>query len=160
MMTVIGQAYTILAETSLKRYAGALLVMVTSFALMGTVAALWQNPVFIRMTPVGDWELILLALVAVFSGAFVIVRRPFCDTPGSENTATAGGVVGFIGLACPVCNKILLLVFGSELLLTYFDPVRIYLAALGVIIMAWVVLREWRLRFRPDARDEKAVVLS
>jgi len=138
-------------ETGLKRYFGAILVTLFSFGIMGTVAALWQNPVFIRMTPVGDWEVILLVLLSIISGIYIIVRRPFCDTANSENTATAGGIVGFLGLACPVCNKILLLAFGSEFLLTYFDPIRVYVTMIGLFIMVWVVMREWQLRFQTDA---------
>ncbi len=67
------------------------------------------------------------------------IRRPFC----SVKTVTTGGVLGFIGVACPVCNKILLLLFGGELLLTYFEPVRIYVAALGVLLAGAAVMHEW-----------------
>jgi len=135
-------------ETGLKRYFGAVSVMSFSFAVMGTVAALWQNPVFIRMTPVGRWEVPMLVLLSIMSGVYIIVRRPFCDGAKSENRATAGGIIGFLGLACPVCNKILLLAFGGEFLLTYFDPIRVYVTMLGLILMIWVVLREWQLRFQ------------
>jgi len=120
----------------------AVLTALAVFAALGTVSALWQNPLFVRMTPAGDFEVFFLALLALLSGAYVAIRRPRC----SNKKAGTGGVIGFIGIACPVCNKILLMVFGSELLLTYFEPVRIYVAALGVIITAWAVLHEWRRR--------------
>lgn len=113
-----------------------------AFIALGTVAALWENPLFIRMTPAGGWEIGLLALLSLLSGFYVLIRRPFC----SNSTLGAGGIVGFVGIACPVCNKILLLVFGGELLLTYFEPVRIYVAALGVLIAACAVTLEWRNR--------------
>jgi hypothetical protein len=50
-----------------------------------------------------------------------------------------------------VCNKILLLLFGGELLLTYYEPVRIYVAAAGVLIAAVAVGREWVLVKRQPA---------
>ena len=65
-------------------------------------------------------------------------------TAGATKSATVGGVLGFIGVACPVCNKILLLLFGGELLLAYFEPVRIYVAAAGAAFAAWAVWRAWR----------------
>lgn len=108
-------------------------VGVAAFVALGTVAALWENPLFIRMTPAGGWEIGLLALLSVLGGLYVVIRRPFC----SDKTVGAGGVITFLGVACPVCNKILLLAFGGELLLTYFEPVRIYVAA-------WAVMFEWR----------------
>lgn len=126
----------------LKRLLGGLAVALAVFVALGTVAALWENPLFIRMTPAGGWEIGLLALLSLLSGVYVAIRRPFC----SSGRVGVGGVLGFLGVACPVCNKILLLVFGGELLLTYFEPVRIYLAALGVIITAWAVVHEWRHR--------------
>jgi len=126
---------------SRRLFAGAA-TAIAVFGALGTVSALWQNPLFVRMTPAGDFEITFLALLALLSGAYVIIRRPFC----SNKKAGAGGVIGFIGIACPVCNKILLMVFGGELLLTYFEPVRIYVAALGVLITAWAVVHEWRRR--------------
>ena len=118
-----------------------LAVTAVSFVGFGTVAALWDNPVFIRMTPAGDFEIVLLTLLSVLLGIYVGIRRPFC----SAKTATASGIVGFIGIACPVCNKVLLLLFGGELLLTYFEPVRIYVAGAGVLLAAAAIMHEWLL---------------
>ncbi len=116
-----------------------LAVALASFAALGTMAALWENPIFIRMTPAGDLEIVLLGALSLLLGVYVGIRRPFC----SVKTVTTGGVLGFIGVACPVCNKILLLLFGGELLLTYFEPVRIYVAALGVLLAGAAVMHEW-----------------
>ncbi len=77
--------------------------------------------------------------MSVLLGVYVVVRRPAC----SIRTAGTGGVLGFIGVACPVCNKLLLLIFGGELLLTYFEPVRVYVALAGVLAVAaavWIEL--------------------
>jgi hypothetical protein len=104
-----------------------LAVALASFVALGTVAALWDNPFFVRMTPVSGFETGLLGMMSVLVGAYTAIRRPLCSVRG----VSAGGVLGFIGIACPVCNKILLLLFGGELLLTYFEPVRVYVAAAG-----------------------------
>ncbi len=113
-----------------------------SFVVLGTVSALWENPLFIRMTPVGGFEIAFLAALSVLLGVYVAIRRPAC----SVKLAGSGGVLGFLGVACPVCNKVLLLLFGGELLLTYYEPVRIYVAALGVAVAALAVGREWWLQ--------------
>jgi len=118
-----------------------------SFVALGAVAALWENPFFVRMTPAGGFEIAALAALSLLLGVYVAIRRPFC----SVKTAGAGGILGFIGIACPVCNKILLLLFGGDLLLTYFEPVRIYVAAAGVLIAAVAVAREWALIKRQPA---------
>jgi hypothetical protein len=122
-------------------------VALGSFLALGTVAVLWENPLFVRMTPAGDLEIVFLGLLSVLLGIYVAIRRPFC----SAKTAGVGGVLGFIGVACPVCNKILLLLFGGELLLTYFEPVRLYVAAVGVLAVAAATAREWVLIYRQPA---------
>ncbi len=118
-----------------------------SFIALGTVAALWENPFFVRMTLSSGFEVAALLILSLLLGVYVSIRRPFC----SVKTAGAGGVLGFIGIACPVCNKVLLLLFGGDLLLTYFEPVRIYVAAAGVLIAAVAVAREWVLVKRRPA---------
>ena len=134
------KAKLIFQDDGFRRLLTGMAVGIAAFAVLGTVAVLWENPLFIRMTPVGGWEISLLALLSFISGLYVMIHRPFC----SNNRVGVGGVLGFIGVACPVCNKILLLAFGSELLLTYFEPIRIYVAAIGVLIAAWAVVHEWR----------------
>ncbi len=132
---------------SLSRILKGLAATLGSFVALGTVAALWENPLFVRMTPAGDLEVVLLGFLSVLLGTYVAIRRPFC----SAKTAGVGGVLGFIGVACPVCNKILLLLFGGELLLTYFEPVRIYVAGAGVLLAAVAVAYEWSLIKRRSA---------
>lgn len=132
---------------TIKRIATGALAASAGFVLLGTVSALWANPFFVRMTPAGVWEIATLSLLSLLAGVFVAIRRPAC----SVRTAGAGGVFGFLGIACPVCNKILLLLFGGEILLTYFEPVRIYVAAAGAIILLIAVLREWAMRTGSDS---------
>ena len=63
-------------------------VAALSFVMLGTVAALWDNPLFIRMTPAGGWEIAMLAAMSVLFGVYIAIRRPFCSLKG----AGAGGV--------------------------------------------------------------------
>lgn len=124
------------------RTAAGLAVAFGSFAALGTVTALWPNPLFVRMTPAGGWEIGLLALLSLLLGFYVTIRRKACGT----RTAGSGGILGFLGIACPVCNKVLLLLFGAEALLAYFEPVRLYVALAGTVLVAAAVLRELRRR--------------
>jgi hypothetical protein len=130
----------LLSNPSLRPWLKGTAVALLAFLGLGTVSALWNNPFFMRMTPVGGWEIGLLGALSALFGLYVAVRRRAC----ADREAGAGGVLGFIGIACPVCNKILLLLFGGELLLTYFEPVRIYVAAAGTAILAVAVVLEWR----------------
>ena len=107
-------------------------VAAAMFVGLGTVAALWENPLFMRMTPTGGFEITLLFLLSALTGLYVGVPQAECG----KRTAGTGGVIGFLGIACPVCNKILVLLFGGALLLEYYEPVRLYLALGGVVLLA------------------------
>lgn len=123
------------------------LVGVASFVALGTVAAVWENPFFIRMTPVQGFEIPLLAAMSILFGLYVVVRRPVC---GNKFTGL-GGIVGFVGIACPICNKILLLVFGGELLMLYLEPSRLWFSIAGVAMVGGAVVRElWKRRRNDD----------
>ena len=116
----------------IRRIALGLGVGAAMFAGLGTVAALWANPLFMRMTPTGGFEIALLLLLSVLTGLYVGLPQTECGT----RTAGTGGVIGFLGIACPVCNKLLVLLFGGALLLEYYEPVRLYLALGGVVLLA------------------------
>lgn len=122
------------------------------FAVLGTVAAVWANPFFVRMTPVGPWEFGATVLTALFAGVTVALWVPRCRL----GTSGTGGVASFLGIACPTCNKILMLIFGGPALLAWFDPLRPWVAAAGVIVMGFAALRTWR-AFRDDRAGLAAV---
>ena len=113
-----------------------------SFAAIGTVTTVWANPLFTRMTSVGIWEIPSLVLVAVLTGIFAAVRRPACAT----GRAGLGGLTSFLGIACPTCNKILMLIFGGEALLRWFDPVRPLVTLLGIGLLCMAIRNEWKKR--------------
>ena len=94
------------------------------------------------MSLAGNLEVALLLALSLLLGLYVAIKRPRC----SVRTAGAGTVLGFLGVACPVSNKVLLFLIGGDILLTYFEPVRIYFALAGVMLAALAAAREWRLR--------------
>jgi hypothetical protein len=128
--------------SSTPKWARGAAVAILAFGALGTVSALWSNPLFMRMTPAGGWEIALLGVLSALLGLYVAIRRPAC----ANQVAGAGGVLGVLGVACPICNKILVLLVGGEVLLTYFEPIRIYVAAAGAVVVAAAVILEWRHR--------------
>ena len=123
----------------------------SSFASVGTITAVWSNPYFTRMTPVGPWEFPLLVVMATLTGVFLAVRVQAC----AARRAGVGGVISFIGIACPICNKILLLVFGGPFLLAYFEPIRPLVTVLGLALLLAGIARNMNLRRRLIAAHQR-----
>ena len=94
------------------------------------------------MTEVNGWDYIILSFESLLIGLFFGIRAPHCAT----KKAAIGGVLGFVGFGCPVCNKILLLLFGSSFLLSYFEPVRLYAGASGLLLFSYALIQRWLLR--------------
>jgi hypothetical protein len=120
-----------MAGPLIRRIALGIGVGAAMFVGLGTVTALWENPLFMRMTPTGGFEIALLLLLSILAGIYVGLPLTGCG----RRTAGTGGVIGFLGVACPVCNKVLVLIFGGALLLEYYEPVRLYLALGGVVLL-------------------------
>ena len=68
-----------------RRFLLGALASVLAFALLGTVAALWDNPFFVRMTPTAGPEVALLGIQSVLLGLYVLVRRPTCSAGGGNS---------------------------------------------------------------------------
>lgn len=111
------------------------------FILFGIVTNLIQNKFFIRMTNATIWDYIFLILTSVLLGAYTSLglyqrkhKSKICNT-----TAYSGGVAGFLGFSCPVCNKILVLLLGVTGVLTYIEPYRPLIGSIGIGLMGYAV---------------------
>ena len=128
-----------LKQISLNELLSTLIIASAAFLLLGTITALWNNSFFIRMTEVNGWDYIILSFESLMIGLFFGIRAPHCAT----KKAGIGGVLGFVGFGCSICNKILLLLFGSSFLLSYFEPVRHYVGALGILLFFSGLFQRW-----------------
>jgi len=132
----------LLKQLSLKEWLSTLIIASAAFLLLGTITALWNNSFFIRMTEVNGLDYIILSFESLLIGLFFGIQAPHCAT----KKAGIGGILGFVGFGCSVCNKILLLLFGSSFLLSYFEPVRHYAGALGLLLFSYAIIQRWLLQ--------------
>ena len=127
-----------LIEISYREWFISLSITVATFLLFGTVTALWSNPFFIRMTEVSDLDYVILSFETILIGLFFGIRAPKC----AVKKAGFGGIFGFLGFGCSLCNKLLLLLFGSSFLLTYFEPIRYYVGVTGILIFSFALFQK------------------
>ncbi|WP_254768487.1 hypothetical protein [Salinilacihabitans rarus] len=118
------------------------------FSLFGLVTGLVPNPLYVRMVPRTPTDYLLLALTALLAGAYVTQRLAAAsredadgrlDGDGADRWAVGGLIGGFLAVGCPVCNAVLLALFSSSALMTYFDPLRPLLGALSVALLAGLI---------------------
>lgn len=120
----------------LKHIGLGILFSVAAFILYGIPTAIIPNPFFKRMTS-STLDLGLLIVTAILLGSYLSLYLYSKKKSKASNIAAAsGGLAGIFVFACPVCNVLLVSLFGSALLLTYFEPIRPLLGILIVGILA------------------------
>lgn len=117
--------------------------------LIGIPTVLIPNTLFVRMTPTSPrdysiWGLTVLLiapLLALASLSPVSERRETLRAVGTGSGRTfAGGVLSFLAVGCPICNKIIVLLLGVTGAMTYFDPIRPLLGVASLLILSGTLL--------------------
>ncbi|NOZ80499.1 MAG: hypothetical protein GXP63_02405 [DPANN group archaeon] len=122
-----------------------LLTSIGLILLFGIPTALIPTPWFVRMIPSTFSDYAFLVLTAVLLGAYLGVHlykknsSPLCDT-----VSFSGGLAGFLAFGCPICNQLLVLLFGTTALLAYLEPYRPILGSVSTAILAGALW--WRIR--------------
>ncbi|MBK6956149.1 MAG: hypothetical protein IPH27_12160 [Actinomycetales bacterium] len=147
---------TALASWSRRRWLAALGAAVVTGLVIGVPTALIPTPVFGREVPPTAWSWPVLVVTSVLSGLLfaTYVREPGAAgagaaraegagaaAPAAEGTRAAGigGLLSFLAVGCPVCNKIALLALGYSGALQWFAPLQPVLALAGVALLAWAL---------------------
>lgn len=122
-------------------------VSVFSFLFFGSVTTLLQNPYFTRMTPVGVFDYVILALTSLLLGVYAGLRRYHRNAASSAacSYAAGGGVAGgVLSFGCALCNKLFLLLLGVGGVTALIMPLQPYLGVLGVLLLGFAVYKEFR----------------
>ena len=95
------------------------------FFVFGIPTNVIPNPLFTRMVSRTVLDYVFLVSSSVLLGAYLGVHLYKKNQSKKCTTATYSGAIGSIlAFGCPVCNKLLVLLFGATALLTYFEPYR------------------------------------
>ena len=113
----------------------------TTFLALGLPTDVIDNPVFGRAIDETPWAMPVLLLTSVLSGLLLgtyVNSRPF---DRAAKSGSFGGLLAYFAIGCPVCNKLVLLALGTTGAVNYFEPVQPYLAALGIVALAYAFHR-------------------
>jgi hypothetical protein len=111
------------------------------FFLFGIISSLIPNEYFVRMIEPKVVDYVFLVLTSILLGVYLSLSIFEKDRGNKCDYMVGGGaVLGVFSFACPVCNVLLVSIFGASAILTYFEPYR---PILGIISIALIGLALW-----------------
>jgi hypothetical protein len=116
---------------------------VATAVVTGLPTEMVANPWFVRMTPVLWWNRPVWLLTAVLTGlllATYVGREQRARPESSTRRGGIGGVLGYLAIGCPVCNKLVVVALGTSGAMTWFAPLQPILAV-GALVLLVVALR-------------------
>jgi hypothetical protein len=142
-MKRLTEALGVLLEWPARRWAVTVGAAIAFAFTIAIPTALIPNPIFGRKIPPTWWSWPALIVSSVLGGLLVAtyVRDPANDDDvANRRKGTAGGLLTFFAVGCPVCNKVVLIVLGSAGALTWFEPIQPVLQAVAIALLAWAVI--------------------
>ena len=120
---------------SRRQWLAAALAAAVTGLLTGLPTDLVPNPFFVRMTPILWWNYPVWAASALLAGLVTAtyVRRPPAGT--AAGAAASGGLLSFLAVGCPICNKLVVWLIGIGGALSFFAPLQPYLATAGLALL-------------------------
>ena len=135
---------------TMRSIAAGIAAAVLTGLVIGLPTAVIPNRFFTRMTPTRPQDYLFLTLSAFLIGliAATYVAQAAMDVgTGREGRLTAGGLLAFLAVGCPICNKLVVLALGVSGALRFFAPVQPVLGVASVALLgvtAWARLRVLR----------------
>lgn len=125
----------------------AVLAAVVTFLVIGLPTDIVPNPLFGREVPVRPWEPWVLLATSVLTGLWFGLQRTrrivaADGTVAGEDSSvpplSAAGLALF-AVACPVCNKIVLVALGTSGALGIWEPLQPWLAMISLAALVGAV---------------------
>lgn len=135
------------------RWATAAVAAALCALAVGLPTAVIPNPVFGRSVPVQWWNPPVLAATALLGGLLLAtcLRTGASAGAGAGSAAgedrrsarfgSASGLLAFLAVGCPVCNKPVLLLLGTSGALNIWAPVQPLLAVAALALLAVATVR-------------------
>lgn len=107
--------------------------------LVGIPSGVIPNPFFVRPLDARPTDYVFLAVITALAVALGATYGVPKNCSIQDSKALGSGLLLFIGIGCPVCNKVVIALAGASGALTYFEPIQ-PLFSLAAIAMMGVAL--------------------
>ncbi len=112
--------------------------------LIGVPTALLPTPWFGRAISPRPLDWVFLIVTAILCAALAATYALPVTCPTRERSLTAGGLLSFFAIGCPVCNKLAVLALGWGGALTYFAPIQPLLGVFALALLGGTLLTRLR----------------
>jgi hypothetical protein len=132
--------FTSLLTWSAKRWIVAASVGVLTYFVIALPTAVVENPIFGREIAVTSWSVTVIVISSILTGLLTAtyVKNDFSDeNPKQLKIGSAGALLSFFAVGCPVCNKLALIALGYSGAIQYFAPIQPYLALAGIALLMY-----------------------
>lgn len=131
-------------DWDVRRWLTAAVASVGCALLVGVPTAVVPSPLFTREIPTPWWGYPVWLCSAVLGGLLLATYTPTRRADARDTTGSrfglGGGVLTWLAVGCPLCNKLVLLAVGSAGALSWFQPIQPVLAVASLVLLA-VALR-------------------
>ncbi len=110
--------------------------------LIAIPTAMIANPIFGRAVEVTGWSWPALIITSVLAGILIasyLQTDAISDVERPLRLGSAGGILSFLAVGCPVCNKLVLIALGTSGAMNYFAPVQPVLAVVGILFLGYAL---------------------
>jgi hypothetical protein len=112
--------------------------------LIGIPTVLIPNSFFARMEPVRTQDYVFLAITVMLTGILAASYAIPAACPLQEGKLAAGGLLSFLAVGCPVCNKIIVLAVGASGAMSYFAPIQPLIAIVSMVLLGYAIWLRYR----------------
>ncbi len=142
-MSSLRDFWTVIRSFKFRAWAVALAGAFVVLIAIGIPTEMIENPWFTRMTPVRTQDYAIWTATAVLAGIIAGTYAAPAQT-GGQGKVASGGLLSFLAVGCPICNKLVVLALGVSGALTYFAPVQIYLGLASLVLLGWALRQRVR----------------
>ena len=103
--------------------------------LVGIPSGVIANPFFVRPLEARATDFVFLGVITALAMALGATYGVPTTCSPQDSKALGSGLLLFIGIGCPVCNKVVLAVAGASGALTYFEPIQPLFSLAAIAVM-------------------------
>jgi hypothetical protein len=110
----------------------------SAFLVLGVPSVIIDNSYFIRMIPVRTQDYVIWLITSVLFG-LVLGTFAIPSVKGNSGKVFGSGILSFLAVGCPICNKLVVLLLGVSGALAFFEPLQLYLGIGSIALLIWTL---------------------